>query len=59
MNQTFSRLYASQLVTGRGSLSFLATLGKKKAAIIYDGRIIGEEKQQILRDILILLPYEL
>ena len=46
MNQTFSRLYASQLVTGRGSLSFLATLEKKKAAIIYDGRIIGEEKQR-------------
>ena len=52
MNQTFSRLYASQLVTGRGSLSFLATLGKKKAAIIYDGRIIGEEKQRQITHLL-------
>lgn len=52
MNQTFSRLYASQLVTGRGSLSFLATLGKKKAAIVYDGRIIGEEKRKQITHLL-------
>ncbi len=52
MDNTFSQLYASQLVTGRGAIRFLATLGKKKAAVLYDGRILDEGKKAAVAAIL-------
>jgi len=44
----YSILRQSQLVTGRGSISFLSTLGKKRAAIFYDGRIVDDAIKQKL-----------
>lgn len=48
----YSVLHQSQLVTGRGSVSFLASLGKKRAAIFYDGRIMDDALKKRLSDIL-------
>lgn len=38
MEQTFSRLYTPEFITGRGSVSFIGTLGKKRIGIIRGGR---------------------
>ena len=48
MKTGYSILHQSQLVTGRGSISFLSTLGKKKAAIFYDGRMMDDAAKQKL-----------
>jgi len=52
MQSAFSVLRQSQLVTGRGSISFLSTMGKKKAAIFYDGRMMDENARQNLSALL-------
>jgi alcohol dehydrogenase class IV len=48
----YSILRQSQLVTGRGSISFLATMGKKRAAIFYDGRIMDDAARNKLSALL-------
>lgn len=40
MEKQFSPLAASRFIVGRGSISYLKELGKKRAAVIYDGRIL-------------------
>jgi len=52
MQPAFSILHMSQLVTGRGSISFLSTMGKKRAAIFYDGRVIDEASKSKLSALL-------
>ncbi len=52
MKPKYSLLRQSQLVTGRGSLAFLADMGRKRAAIFYDGRIMDEQAKQNLRTLL-------
>ncbi len=37
---SYSVLHQTQLVTGRGSISFLSAMGKKRAAVFYDGRVM-------------------
>lgn len=36
-------LNTPKLITGRGSIDFFASLGKKRIGVIYDGRILSEE----------------
>lgn len=43
MNNLFSILNTPKLITGRGSLEFFTTLGKKRIGVIYDGRILNSE----------------
>lgn len=50
--QEFSVLKQTELISGRGSISFLSTLGKKRAAIFYDGRIMDEESKNKLSALL-------
>ncbi len=52
MKTDYSILRQSQLVTGRGSISFLSAMGKKRAAIFYDGRIMDEAARQKLSALL-------
>ena len=42
MKSSYSILRQSQLITGRGSISFLSTMGRKRAAIFYDGRFLDD-----------------
>ncbi len=43
MEQQFSVLHTPQFVTGRGSISFFATLGKKRIGVIRGGRSLNDE----------------
>ena len=43
MEQHFQQLHMPRLVTGRGSLSFFATLGKKRIGVIRGGRSYSPE----------------
>ena len=43
MEQCFQQLHMPRLVTGRGSLSFFATLGKKRIGVIRGGRSYSPE----------------
>lgn len=52
MKSGYSILHQSQLVTGRGSISFLSSMGKRKAAIFYDGRIMDDAAKQKLSALL-------
>ncbi|MEI6101365.1 MAG: iron-containing alcohol dehydrogenase, partial [Eubacteriales bacterium] len=52
MKSGYSVLHQSQLVTGRGSISFLSTMGKKRAAIFYDGRIMDDAARNKLSALL-------
>jgi alcohol dehydrogenase class IV len=52
MHSNFAQFHHSQLISGRGSIAFLGTLRKKKAAIVYDGRLLDEAGKQRLSDLL-------
>ncbi|MDR1801659.1 MAG: iron-containing alcohol dehydrogenase [Lachnospiraceae bacterium] len=52
MQKGYQLLSQSQLVTGRGSVSFLAEMGKKRAAIFYDGRVFKEKEKERVANIL-------
>ena len=52
MKPGYSVLRQSQFVTGRGSVAFLASLSKKRAAIFYDGRVIDDSARQKLSALL-------
>lgn len=52
MKTNYSILRQSQLVTGRGSISFLSTMGKKRAAIFYDGRMMDDSAKHKLSALL-------
>lgn len=43
MNTTYSQLFTPQFISGRGSISFIATLGKKKIGVIRGGRSLNDE----------------
>lgn len=43
MQPTYSQLHTPKFVTGRGSISFFATLGKKRIGIIRGGRSYNDE----------------
>lgn len=50
MKQSFSMLFTPQFITGRGSIAFFATLGKKKIGIIRGGRSYNDSlKEKIER----------
>lgn len=42
MNTTYSQLHAPTLISGRGSISFFATLGKKRIGVIRGGRSLND-----------------
>lgn len=46
MEQRFSRLYTPHFVTGRGSISFISTLGKKRIGIVRGGRSYSPELEK-------------
>lgn len=41
MNQEYSQLFMPKLITGRGSISFFASLGKKRIGVIRGGRSLN------------------
>ena len=51
MEQTFSRFYTPQFVTGRGSISFISTLGKKRIGIVRGGRSYSPELEKVIEAI--------
>ena len=42
MREQYAQLRHGQLIYGRGSIEFLSALGKKRAAVVYDGRLLDE-----------------
>lgn len=49
MDKSYSLLQHSRFIIGRGAISFLSQLMKKRAAVVFDGNIIGETwKQRIM-----------
>ncbi len=49
MKSDYSAFYSAKFVVGRGSLSFLKQLGKRRAAVVFDGRVINEEIREKIR----------
>lgn len=50
MKESFSMLFMPQFITGRGSISFFATLGKKKIGVIRGGRSYNDKlKEEVER----------
>ena len=44
MSNNYAQLFMGKYVTGRGSVSFLKDMGRKRAAIVLDGCVINGEK---------------
>lgn len=51
MEQTYQALYMPKLVTGRGSLAFFATLGKKRIGVIRGGRSYSAQVQDTVESL--------
>lgn len=51
MEQTFSRLYTPEFIAGRGSISFIRTLNKKRIGIIRGGRSYTPELEKEINTI--------
>lgn len=50
MNNTYSPLVNSNFIVGRGSIKFISQLNKKRAVVVYDGRIMSEAtKEQLVK----------
>ncbi|GMQ62189.1 iron-containing alcohol dehydrogenase [Vallitalea maricola] len=50
MNNKYSPLVNSHFIVGRGSINFIRQLDKKRAVVIYDGRILSDTiKEQIIK----------
>ena len=52
MSDQYYQLFQSILISGRGSIAFLASLGKKRAAIVYDGRVLNDQSKRKLSSML-------
>jgi len=52
MKDKYFQFFQSRLISGRGSIAFLKSLGRKRAAIIYDGRVLDEQSKQKLSALL-------
>jgi alcohol dehydrogenase class IV len=52
MDKSYSLLQHSQFIIGRGSISFLNQLKKKRAAVVFDGNIIGETWQRRITELI-------
>lgn len=48
MKQSFSMMFMPQFITGRGSISFFATLGKKKIGVIRGGRSYNDGLKEVI-----------
>lgn len=51
MNKSFSILTSPKFVTGRGSISFIKTLGKKRIGIIRGGKSYNESIKSTIENI--------
>jgi len=47
-SNSYSVLYQAQYIVGRGSIRALGTLGRKRAAVLYDSRVVTEETKAIV-----------
>ena len=52
MRNQYYQYIQSRLISGRGSIAFITTLGRKRAAIIYDGRVLDDIGKQKLEKLL-------
>lgn len=46
MNQNYHQLQMPQFITGRGSIEFIATLGKKRIGVIRGGRSLNDQLKE-------------
>lgn len=49
MEKQFTAFANSSFVVGRGSLAFLRQLGKKRVAVVYDGRVVNQAVHNRIR----------
>lgn len=52
MAKTYTVIDNAKYVIGRGGIAFLGELGKKRAVVLYDGRIVDEELKKKIADLI-------
>jgi len=51
-NKSYSVLYQAQYIVGRGSIGAIGELGRKRAAVIYDSRVVNGETKALVEKIM-------